>query len=110
MTALHGGGAGDLVLIIAVGVLVVGFLLVYLWTRRPSGGDAVAAPTMDRPPEEVPAPMRPEPFGTPEPFRFPEQIPPDPPGWAAEPPGVPLERRRPLPPDAAFSLTEPSSE
>jgi hypothetical protein len=109
MTALHGGWAGDLVLIIAVAVLVVGFLLVYLWTRRPPGDGAAPAPP--GPPEDVPAPTGPEPptWAT------------EPPSWAFEPPAqpppaqplsaaLPLERRRPAVPDAAFSLTEPSSE
>src|SRR2546423_2034034 len=103
MMALHGGWAGDLVLIIAVAVLVVGFLLVYFWTRRPPGDRAAAASarTMTRPLE----PQAPDPqsWAT------------EPPSWAFERPAVqpsslPLERRHPLPPDAAFSLTEPSSE
>jgi hypothetical protein len=140
MTALHGGWAGDLVLIIAVSVVVVGFLLVFLWTRRPPGDRAAEAPeppAMDRAPDGMPAPMLPDPFRNPEsfwiqepfrpgPMRPPEQLrpperfrppseatEPQAPSWAAaEPPSrsQPLERRHPLPPDAAFSLTEPSSE
>src|SRR5205809_2438103 len=156
MTALHGGWAGDLVLIIAVAVLVVGFLVVYAWTRRPPGdraADTSAPPTMDRPLTEPPAPtsMSPEPYRAAEPRPWgpePATWATEPPSWAfqspAQPPPVPplsaqplsaqplsaqplsaqplsgqplssaqaselrLERRHPLPPDAAFSLAEPS--
>src|SRR5436309_1184357 len=85
MTALHGGWAGDLVLIIAVAVLVVGFLLVYVWTRRPPGDrapDTSAPPTMDRPLSEPPASMSPEPYRAAEPRPWG----PEPPTWATEPP------------------------
>jgi len=83
----------DLLLLGAVAILAVGLLLVFIWTRRAArdeAADASAPPAWERP------------AGPP-----PEQLRPPVPLLPAQPRGTtPLERRRPMPPDAAFTVIE----
>jgi hypothetical protein len=86
----------NLVLVLGVAVLVIGFLLMFIWARRSSSNGA-----------GTPAPQAGErsPVGSAEQSSsavplFPEQ----------RLRTLPLEKRRPMPPDAAFGLTQRSQE
>ncbi|OLE28034.1 MAG: hypothetical protein AUG44_08510 [Actinobacteria bacterium 13_1_20CM_3_71_11] len=113
-TALRRGWAGagfaapmDVLLLVAVAVLVVGFLVAFLVTRR-GPRDAVAPtpapPAGQRPPAQPPEDWRLA--APPPPSPFPERRVPTPPPPEWHPGTAPLERRRPMPPDAAFSLAD----
>jgi hypothetical protein len=91
----HDAGLADptiIGLLVGVAVLVAGLLLVVVWIRRSGRGaaDAPAPPAGEQPPEDRPSavPLFAEHHST----------------------DLPLERRHPMPPVAAFSSVEPGVE